>query len=1015
MLKQLLSFRKALLLVSALVVFGASSFAQKASVSGVVKDAKGEVVIGATVVDAASGLGTITSYDGSYTINVDKNATLWVSYVGYTDIYEPVAGRTTINFTLQESAQQIEEIVMVGYGSQKKKEVTGSVASIKSEDFNQGVKTNPVGMLQGKVAGLNIIKTTSDPTSTGYSMQIRGFSTLDKGAGTSPLFIVDGVPVSSIDNISNDEIASMDVLKDGSAAAIYGTRGTNGVIIITTKRGENFSKEAKTTVEYSGYVSASVRNGDMGMATPEEFINLEESTGGLIKPTIHKFALPLAEDAPAGTKPDSMIHRTDWMDALTRDVAITHHHNVAISGSASNFNYRAAVSYKDAQGIAKTSNREELMAKISASQKALDGKLELQYDLSYMNYRNDFFCGDFKQAAIINPTLPIYDANQENGFYHPQGTGITNPVENMMNRESYQDGNFFRGSVKASYQLVDGLKLSAFGAIEEGDNYSYWYNGVINTDIEGSGKAGRSSDLSRTKLFEATLDYVWSYDVHSITAVAGVSYQHFMYDGMNISNKGFPTPGMKYYQIGNGDAEKTYLNVGSYRNSNTLAAAFGRVNYSYDGKYLLSASIRREGSSRFGANNKWGWFPAVSFGWRINEEEFMMGNDYVNDLKLRLGWGVTGNNLNSDLRSVAMLSNGGTFWYDGKYVYTYGVSQNVNPDLRWEKKHEYNIGLDYAFDQSRFYGSLDVYYRQTRDLLWDYEVPTPPYTYPTLLANAGQMDSYGVELVLNADVIRSKDFTWTTTPTISFNRNIITKLSDPSKGFNYKETSSGGVGENGIMNTDTQILYEGQSVGAFYGMKFLFIDEDGTVSGIPGSWIYSTPAGGYANDDTVVEAYRQVIGNAQPLFTYGWNNTFRYKNFDATIFMRGVFGNDVLNLTRWAYGPRPMQADNLFMHDVKGKDVTYANKATFSDFYLEDGSYLKVDNITIGYTHKLPKNSSIETLRVYLTAQNVLTLTKYSGLDPEVDTNSVWSAGIDYCDFYPTVATVLFGVNLTFN
>ena len=995
MLKQLLRFRKALSLIAMLVVFSASALAQKTSVSGFVKDAKGEPVIGATVSDMTTGLGTITSYDGSYTINVDKNATLWVSYVGYSDAYEPVAGRTTINITLEESAQQIEEIVMVGYGSQKKKEVTGSVASLKSEDFNQGVKTNPVGMLQGKVAGLNIIKTTSDPTSTGYSMQIRGFSTLDKGAGTSPLFIVDGVPVSNIDNISNDEIASMDVLKDGSAAAIYGTRGTNGVIIITTKRGENFSKEAKTAVEYSGYVSASVRNGDMGMATPEEFANLEQLSGGKVIPVIYK-------DAKGNSD-----YRTDWMDALTRDVAMTQNHNVAITGSASNFNYRASVAYKDAQGIAKTSNREELMAKIAASQKALNGKLNLQYDLSYMQYRNDYFCGDFKQAAIVNPTYPIYDETTKSGYFKPQGTGQSNPVENMMNRESYKDGNFFRGSVKASYELFDGFKLNAFAAIEEGDNHSFWSNDIINTDETGSGMAGRSSDTNLSRLYEVTADYVWSYDAHSVTAVAGVSYQNFMYDGMNIENNGFATPDIKYYQIGNGETNKLYLNAGSYRNSNTLAAAFGRVNYSYDGKYLVSASIRREGSSRFGANNKWGWFPAVSFGWRINQEEFMMGNNYINDLKLRLGWGVTGNNLNEDLRSITVVSPGGTFLYDGKYVTTYGVSRNVNKDLRWEKKHEYNLGLDYAFDNNRFYGSLDIYYRQTRDLLWDYEVPTPPYTYPTLLANAGQMDSFGVELVLNADVIRSKDFTWTTTPTLSFNRNYITKLSDESKGFNYKQTTSGGVGENGIMNTNTQILIEGQSVGAFYGYEFYGFSKD--------KWVYITPKGDYTTDDTINESYRKVIGNAQPLFTYGWNNSFRYKNFDATIFVRGVYGNDVLNVTRWAYGPQSSQSLNVFVKDATAEKVRYTNKSQFSSYYLEDGSYLKVDNITVGYTHKFPKGSSIENLRFYLTAQNVLTLTKYSGLDPEVDTNSVWSAGIDYCDFYPTVATVLFGVNLTFN
>ena len=1009
MLKQLLSFRKALSLVAALVIFGASAYAQKVPVSGVVKDAKGEVIIGATVVDAASGLGTITSYDGSYTINVDKNATLWVSYVGYTDIYEPVAGRTTIDFVLEESAHQIEEIVMVGYGSQKKKEVTGSVASLKSEDFNQGIKTNPVGMLQGKVAGLNIIKTTSDPTSTGYSMQIRGFSTLDKGAGTSPLFIVDGVPVSNIDNISNDEIASMDVLKDGSAAAIYGTRGTNGVIIITTKRGENYSKEAKTSVEYSGYVSASVRNGDMGMSNAEEYVNLSQLSGGKVA------SVPYTDKS-------GNTYQTDWVSELCRPVAFTYHNNVAIVGSSQNFNYRAAVTNKSAEGIAKTSKREETMAKIAVSQKALEGKLNLQYDLSYMQYRNDKFCGSFEQAATLNPTYPVYDSANANGYYYPLGSGESNPVETMNQRESYGDGNFFRGSIKASYQLLDGLTISAFGALEEGDNRDYWYNSVINSDTGGSNMGGRSNSMNLNKLVELTADYVWSYDVHSVTAVAGVSYQHFFSDWSNMTNSGFPTGDIKYYQIGNGDPNKTNMNIGSGRSTNKLAAAFGRVNYSYDGKYLVSASIRREGSSRFGANHKWGWFPAVSFGWRVNQEDFMMGADWVNDLKVRLGYGVTGNDLGSNLKSVELLSNSGSFWYNGSYVYTYGFSQNANPDLRWEKKHEYNFGLDYALSDNRFYGSLDVYYRHTEDLLWEYAVPSPPYQYSSLLANAGVMDSYGVELILNADVIRTKDFTWTTTPTIAFNRNYITKLSDEAQGFNYKETTSGGVGGNGIMNMNTQIIREGEQVGSFYGYRFAGFKSDGT-------WMFYTREDSnefVVSDAGATEAYRQVLGNAQPIFTFGWNNTLRYKNFDATVFFRGVVGNQVLNMTRWAYGPTSAVKGAVFMEDIVNprenlfgkeyrKEVVLTNKARFSDYYLEDGSYMKLDNITIGYNHKLPKGSAVENLRVYLTAQNLFTLTNYSGQDPEVDTTSVGSAGIDYVDFYPTVATFLVGVNLTFN
>ena len=977
-------------------IMGAQVFAQSGyEVSGVVVDAIGPV-IGAAVMEQGTPNGTSTGLDGDFTFKVSgPDAIVEISCIGYaTQTFTASAMPATI--TLAEDALFLDDVVVIGYGSQKKKEVTGSVASVKSEDFNAGVKTSPVGLLQGKVAGLNIIRTTSDPTSTGFNVQIRGFSTLDKGAGSSPLYIVDGVPVSNIDNISPDEIASMDVLKDGSAAAIYGTRGTNGVIIITTKRGDNFSEVANTRVEYSGYASASVRNGDLGMATPEEFRNLAELSNGAVTPVIY-----------AST--DGNAYNTDWVEAMCRPAAMTHNHNVAIVGSSSKFNYRASFNYKNAEGIAKNNNREEMIAKIAASQKALDGWLELQYDLSYMHYRNDYNCGDFKQAAIMNPTYPIYDSSTPNGFFKPTGTGVSNPVEQMMQKESYGDGNFFRGSIKATVNVkpVAGLRVSGFAAIEEGDNRNFWYNKTINTDETGSGMGGRGSNFSFSKLFEVTADYSRTFGLHHVAGVAGFSYQKFMYDGQNIENKGFPTDDAKYYQIGNGDASKKYLNASSYRNSNALAAVFGRVNYNYAEKYLVSASIRREGSSRFGANNKWGWFPAVSLGWRITGEDFMQDKTWVDDLKLRAGFGVTGNNLGSDLKSVAMLSNGGSFWYNGQYVYTYGVSQNVNPDLRWEKKYEYNLGLDYAFLDNRIYGSLDVYYRQTRDLLWDYEVPTPPNQYPTLLANAGQMDSYGVELAISGVPVQTKDWTWVTTPTISFNKNIITKLSDPSKGFNYTQTTSGGVGENGIMNTNVQLLVEGQPVGSFYGYSFAGYKSDGTA-------MFNTPTGGYVQVGNASEGHKMIIGNAQPLFTYGWNNSIRYRNWDATVFFRGVIGNKILNVSRWAYGPINSTSTNIFMKDAVGDNVKLTDKGHFTDTLLEDGSYIKLDNITVGYNFKFNENKYIENLRVYLTAQNVFTITKYSGQDPEVNTTSVWDAGIDYPSFYPNVATVLLGVNISF-
>ena len=969
-----------------------AAFAQGYTVKGVVEDALGPV-IGATVLEQNTTNGASTGLDGDFTLTVSsKDAMVEVTCIGYkTQTFK--ASEVPALIKLAEDAMFLDDVVVIGYGSQKKKEVTGSVASVKAEDFNAGSTTNPLGLVQGKVAGLNIIKTTSDPTQTSFNVQIRGFSTLDKGTGSTPLYIVDGVPVSNIDNISPDEIAAMDVLKDGSAAAIYGTRGTNGVILITTKRGDNFSDVAQTRVEYSGYGSVAFRNGSTGMATAAQFRDLANLSGGRVTPTLY-------------TGPGGETYDTDWMKELTRGAALTHSHNLAVTGSASKFNYRASVTYKNAEGIAKNTNRNEIIGKIAANQKALDGWLELQYDLSYMHYRNDYFCGDFKQAAILNPTYPVYDPSTATGYFEPTGTGLSNPVEGMNQKESYSDGNYFRGSIRATVNIkpVPGLKASVFAAMEEGDNRQYWFNKKINTDKDGSGKGYRGYDMSLNKLFEGTVDYVKTFGRHNISAVAGLSYQNFMTDYQNMTNKGFPTETAKYYRMQYGDISKDNLVVNSGRASNTLAAIFARVNYNFAEKYLVSASIRREGSSRFGANHKWGWFPAVSLGWRVSGEDFMASASWVNDLKLRLGYGTTGNNLNSDLRSVAMLDLGGTFWYNGKWVNTYGVTQNVNPDLEWEKKHEVNFGVDYAFLDNRLYGSLDVYYRFTDHLLWDYEVPTPPYQFHTLLANAGKMTSYGVELSISGVPVKTKDLTWTTTPTVSFNRNYITNLSDPSKGFNYQETTSGGVGENGIMNTNTQIVIAGQPVGAFYGYNFYgFRPADGAM-------MFTTPAAGFVSSENATDNAKQIIGNAQPILTFGWNNTVQWKNWDFTLFLRGVIGNKILNVTRWAYGPQRSQSFNVFMKDIA---VNYTDKAHFSSFYLEDGSYLKVDNLTVGYNFKIKENKYIQSARVYLTGQNLLTLTAYSGQDPEVNTTDVWSAGIDYCDFYPRVATVLLGLNIT--
>lgn len=981
-------------LLSAFLFVGNALMAQ-ITVSGTVIDGGlDEPIIGASVLEVGTTNGTITDFDGNFELTVAPGATLQFSFVGFQT--QTLKAEKSMRIVLEEDNVMLQEVVAIGYGSQKKKEVTGSVASLKAEDFNAGVKASPVGLLQGKVAGLNISRTTADPTTTGYNIQIRGFSTLGKGTGNSPLYIVDGVPVSSIDNISPDEIASMDVLKDGSAAAIYGTRGTNGVIIITTKRGEGFADKAETHVEYAGYVNVAWVNSKLGMATADEFRQLSDWTNGQMKGTDHGAS-------------------TDWQAALTRTAALTHNHNLAIVGSHKNFNYRASINYKNAEGIAKNNGRQEIIAKLAADQKALNGWLQLQYDVSYMHYRNDFTDGGyFTQAALLNPTMPIYDETSPNGYYSVIESGQYNPVEAMNNKESYQDGNYFRGALKATINIkpVEGLKLNAFAALEEGDNHSYSYTKQLYSagSLDWSDWANRSMNTNLNQLYEITADYAGSWNGHNLVAVAGFSYQHFMSDGEEIANRGFVSENIKYYGIGQGTADKTDLYVSSGRSANTLAAGFIRANYNYQDKYLLSASLRAEGSSRFGKNNKWGYFPAASAGWRISGEDFMRDAEWVNDLKLRFGFGVTGNNLGEDLRSVALLSASDKIQFDGKEVVTYTVTQNVNPDLKWEKKYEYNLGLDFAFLQNRLSGSLEGYFRHTRDLLWEYSVPTPPYQYDKLLANAGEMKSYGVELALTGVPIQTKDWTWTSTLTMAWNQNRIVRLSDPDKDFNYTETQAGELYGNKFNGSDsyTQLLVEGETVGEFYGYEFVGLNSQG-------EWFYNTTTGTPSRNP--VRADKKYLGSAQPILTYGWNNTVRWKNLDLTIFLRGVIGNKILNATRFMYTPTKSSSTNynFFVKDVKAGyqgQPLFADYQHFSDYWLENGSYLKCDNITIGYTFNFKENKYIRSLRLYGTGQNLFTITSYSGLDPEVNTSDIYNSGLDINNFYPKTASFLFGVNV---
>ena len=603
------SLLKILLLSLVSLLSAVGAYAQ-VTITGNVTDETGEPVIGAYItLESDKSVGTITDFDGNYEISVPANSKLIISYTGYEDQTVSVAGKSSVNVVLKESTSLLEEVVAVGYGSQKAKEITSSVASVKSENFNAGVKASPVGLIQGKVAGLTITNTSGgDPTNTGLNVQIRGTSTLDAGSGSSPLYIVDGVPVSNIDNLSTDDIASMDVLKDGSSAAIYGTRGTNGVILITTKRGSSSENTdcGTTTFEYSGYVSMAHQTGSNGMTTVKEYATMSDWTNGKFTGLSHG-------------------SYNDYAAMISREVPVTTNHNFAISGATKKFSYRASVNYKYAEGI--TNKRNEINAKFSANQKAFNGWLDLQYDFSYMHYRNDKDWAQYDMCATLNPTYPVYDKSTLSGFYYVEASGFNNPIEPYVLNSEYGDGNFFRGSVRATINIlpVPGLKINAFAAMEEGDNYNYKYNSLKYTvSPDDAGKAIRSQNRNMNLLFEGTVDYSKQWGDHSLALVGGFSYQQFSSDDSKMENSGFPTDDIMYYRMQDGDASKEKMNIESHRYFNALASAFARANYNYKEKYLASVSIRAEGSSRFGKNNRWGWFPAASVGWRISGEDFLL-------------------------------------------------------------------------------------------------------------------------------------------------------------------------------------------------------------------------------------------------------------------------------------------------------------------------------------------------------------------------------------------------------
>lgn len=965
--------------------FEISSIAR--AIEGVVIDGRTqEPLPGASIQIKNTTQGTTTGAGGRFSINVpDDNATLVVSFAGYIAQEIDVKGQTSLRIQLDKDVTNMNEVVVVGYGTQRKGDVTSAVASVKSENFVKGAVRDAAQLIQGKVAGLSVSTSTGDPTE-GTQIQLRGISTLK--ASTNPLVLIDGVP-GTLSSVAPEDIESIDVLKDGSAAAIYGTRGTNGVILITTRQVHG---DIRPTLEYNGYVSTQT------IARRPDFLTAAD---------YRKYIQEGVDFQDYGTS-------TDWFKEITR-TPISHTHNLTFQGGNRATSYTASLNYRDWQGIFLRSDVKQLIGRVDVNHSMLDGKVK--FNLNAISQSRKYWSGGdgysfntyiYRQSVIRNPTDSVRDYKgdwkEQNVYFYD------NPVAylNESNGENTERETRLNGSVTVT--PVKNLRLKLLLSNVQWNQergYAETKKHVSTIKNGRNGYASLGTSATRDDLLEFTTDYSKSFGAHKLTLLGGYSYQEYKQEGFYMQNWDFPTDLYSYNRMESGNAlGRGEAVMNSSASSYKLIGFFGRFNYIWQDKYMLMASVRQEGSSKFGANHKWGTFPAVSVGWRLNKESFMQNVGFINDLKFRAGYGVTGIAPQDPYMSLTSLNYGARFLYNGQWIQSLSPVRNPNPDLRWERKDEYNAGLDFSLFTNRLSGSIDVYNRLTKDMLWDYQVPVPPYLFSSITANVGTIKNTGIEVLLNYIAVQKKDIEWTTSGNFSTNKNKLVSLSNDLFQTTNDFFDAGYTGEP--VQEATHRVRIGGPIGNFWGYKSVDIDADG-------KWIIE------GQDDKpkpIAEANeedKQILGNGLPKYYVGWNNTVRYKKWDLNVLMRGAFGFQILNFQRLFYeNPKVTQYNMLksAFDPVYGK-TRLNNDLAYVSYYIEDGDYWKVDNITLGYALRNKSSKYIQNARLYVSALNLLTITKYKGIDPEVNRSGL-APGNDERDKYPTTRTFTFGVNVTF-
>lgn len=981
---------KHLFLLLTLLSFSLTALAQQ-KVTGKVKDSSGEPVIGASVVVKGNNtMGTITDFDGNFMLDVPAKSVLVISYIGYVTQEVPTAGKNSLEIVLKEDTKTLDEVVVIGYGTQRKGDVTSSVASVKADNFVKGAVKDVGQLIQGKVAGLAITNPNGDPTGS-TQIRLRGTNTIG-GANTAPLVLIDGIP-RELGTVAPEDVESVDVLKDGSAAAIYGTRGTNGVILITTKQAKGVDINQ---VEYNGYVSTSLIAKKLDMLNADEFRTLYPD-----------------QDHGADT---------DWIDEISR-TPVSHVHNLSLMGGNSKTNYIANLNYASRQGIMKKSDFESFQGRIEVTHRMFDDKLKLKFGLFGKKNQMESTTngGSFRgwvygQATRRNPTDPV---RNEDGTWNENVSKFEyeNPLALLYEAEGNVKKTQLRYNGNIVYNPIKDLTLSAvFSYIR--DNMNRGYGETLNhISALRDGLAGWSSVGAYTKmekLMELTAQYSKEIGAHKFTVLGGYSYNETDFEELWIDNYGFQDDYFcGWHNIGIGSALKDgKANIGSKKTPTNLIGFFGRATYSFKNRYLLMGALRYEGASQlWGTDNAWGLFPSVSVGWRITEEAFMKNQKIFDDLKLRVGYGVTGSQPKNPFLGVAMLKYGSYAFVNGNWIQTIVPASNPNPDLKWEEKKETNIGLDFVSWGGRLSGSIDYYNRDVDGLIYEYGVPTPPNLYNKTMANGGTMRNRGVEVLVTVVPVQNKDFEWSTTGTFSLNSNKLISLSGSIFKSDYDYFNTGTVEYSGQV-ADSHRVQVGESIGNFYGFKVVDVDSEGR-------WIYEDRNGELVNykDFTHAPEDKHVIGNGLPKWYAGWNNTLRYKNFDLNVTMRGAFGFQIINGGRMNY---ENVKNSRFENRLKSVNDLVFGKHTlssevepeFNSYYVENGDYWKIDNITLGYSFG-QVGKYIKSLRVYGSVLNALTITGYKGIDPEVSTDGL-TPGYDTRDRYPSVRSFTFGVNVKF-